>query len=57
MKKLKWLLIILCSSVAMISCKDEKQTKAEKAIVDYEMYVDSLNNIANTEISEDWDSI
>jgi hypothetical protein len=57
MKKLKWLLIIICSSIVMISCKDEKQTKAEKAVVDYELYVDSLNNVASTEISEDWDSI
>lgn len=57
MKKLKCLLIIICSSIVMISCKNEKQLKAEKAIVDYELYVDSLNNVANTEIKEDWDSI
>lgn len=57
MKKLKWLFIIICSSIVMISCKNEKQLKAEKAIVDYELYVDSLNNVASTEISEDWDSI
>ena len=57
MKKLKWLLIILCSSVTFISCKNEKQLKAEKAVVDYEMYVDSLNSVAKTELNEDWDSI
>lgn len=57
MKKLKWLLIIICSSIVMISCKDEKQTKAEKAVVDYELYVDSLNSVAKTELTEDWDSI
>ena len=57
MKKLKWFLIILCASVTFISCKSDKQLKAEKAVTDYEMYVDSLNNVANTEINEDWDSI
>lgn len=57
MKKLKWLFIIICSSIVMISCKNEKQLKAEKAVVDYELYVDSLNNVASTEIKEDWDSI
>ena len=57
MKNLKFLLITLASGVALISCKDEKQTNAEKEVVAYEMYVDSLNNVALSDLKTNWDSI
>jgi hypothetical protein len=53
MKNFKILLITLATGVALLSCKNEKQTNAEKEVVAYETYVDSLNNIMIT----DWDSI
>jgi len=57
MKNLKFLLITLASGVALISCKDEKQTNAEKEVAAYEMYVDSINNVAVTDLKSDWNSI
>lgn len=57
MKNLKFLLITLASGVALISCKDEKLTNAEKEVVAYEMYVDSLNNVALSDLKTNWDSI
>jgi hypothetical protein len=57
MKKVKMLLIVVGSGIAMISCHDEKQTKAENLVVAYEQYVDSLNAVAAKDVKEDWDSI
>jgi len=57
MKNLKFLLITLLSGVALTSCKNEKQTNAEKEVAAYQMYVDSLNNVALTDLEADWDSI
>lgn len=57
MKKLKFLLVILFAGSTFISCKNEKQTNAERAVVDYEMYVDSLNKVTTADIGENWDSI
>lgn len=57
MKNLKFLLITLASGVALISCKDEKLTNAEKEVVAYEMYVDSLNNVALSDMKTNWDSV
>lgn len=57
MKNFKILLITLATGVALLSCKNEKQTYAEKEVVAYETYVDSLNNIMITDLKTDWDSI
>jgi len=57
MKNSKFLLISVLSGLALISCKTEKQNQAEKAVADYEIYVDSINNIALAELSVNWDSI
>lgn len=57
MKNLKFLLITLLSGVALISCKNEKQTNAEKEVAAYEKYVDSINDIAVTDLQTNWDSI
>ena len=57
MKNFKILLITLATGVALLSCKNEKQTNAEKEVVAYETYVDSLNNIMITDLKTDWDSI
>jgi hypothetical protein len=57
MKKVKTVLIIVGSGMLMLSCQDEKQTKAEKTVVAYEQYVDSLNSVAKKDLKDDWDSI
>jgi hypothetical protein len=57
MKNLKFLVITLLSGVALLSCKNENQTNAEKAVADYENYVDSINNIAILDIESRWDYI
>jgi hypothetical protein len=57
MKKIKILLITLATGAALISCKNEKQTNAEKEVVAYEMFVDSLNNVAVIDLKTNWDSI
>lgn len=57
MKKLKFLPIAFLSVFALISCKNEKQIQAEKTIADYEMFVDSINNVAAADIQSNWDSI
>jgi hypothetical protein len=57
MKNFKFLLITLLAGAALISCKNEKQTNAEKAVADYEMYVDSINNVTITDLKTEWDSI
>jgi hypothetical protein len=57
MKNFKILLITLATGVTLLSCKNEKQTNAEKEVVAYETYVDSLNNIMITDLKTDWDSI
>jgi hypothetical protein len=57
MKKVKTVLIIVGSGMLMLSCQDEKQTKAEKIVVAYEQYVDSLNSVAKKDLKDDWDSI
>lgn len=57
MKNLKFLLIAVLSVFTLISCKNEKETYAEKAVADYEMFVDSINNVAVADLKTDWDSI
>jgi hypothetical protein len=57
MKNLKFLLITFLSGIALQSCKNENQTNAEKAVADYENYVDSINNIAIVDIESKWDYI
>jgi hypothetical protein len=57
MKKVKMLLLVVGSGIALLSCHDEKQTKAEKTVVAYEQYVDSLNSVAKKDLKDDWDSI
>jgi hypothetical protein len=57
MKNFKILLITLATGVALLSCKNEKQTNAEKEVVAYEMFVDSLNNVAIIDLKTNWDSI
>ena len=57
MKNFKFLLIAVLSVFTLISCKNEKQTQAEKAVADYEMFVDSINNVNAADLKSDWDSI
>ena len=39
------------------SCKDEKQVEAEKTVNNYVVYVDSLGNVAPTDVEANWDAI
>ncbi len=57
MKNLKFLVITLLSGFTLLSCKNENQTNAEKAVADYENYVDSINNLAILDIESRWDYI
>jgi hypothetical protein len=57
MKNLKFLVITLLSGVALLSCKNENQTNAEKAVADYENYVDSINNIALSDMESNWEYV
>ena len=57
MKNLKFLLITFLSGIALLSCKNEKQTNAEKVVADYENYIDSINNLALLDIESRWDYI
>jgi len=57
MKNFKFLLITVLSGFTLISCKNEKQTQAEKAVADYEMFVDSINNVNAADLRADWDSV
>jgi len=58
MKNFKFLLIAVLSGFTLISCKNEKQTQAaEKAVADYEMFVDSINNVNAADLKSDWDRV
>lgn len=57
MKKLKLPILIIILGIITVSCKTDKETKAEKAITDYQVYVDSINELTTTESKLNWDSI
>jgi len=57
MKKLKLPILIILLGIVTVSCKTDKETKAEKAITDYQVYVDSINELTTTESKLNWDSI
>jgi hypothetical protein len=57
MKNLKFLLIAFLTALGFTSCTNEKQTNAEKAVADYENYVDSISKVTTLDLKTDWDSI
>lgn len=57
MKSTKWLVGIAVIALGFTSCKDEKETKAEKAVDNYVVYVDSVEKIAVEDAQKNWDGI
>jgi hypothetical protein len=57
MKSRKLLLGVALIALGFASCKDEKETQAEKTVDTYVMYVDSLGNIAAEDARGNWQAI
>lgn len=57
MKSRKLLLGIALIALAFTSCKDEKETQAQKTVDTYVVYVDSLGNVAATDAKTNWQAI
>ncbi|WP_348798699.1 DUF6565 domain-containing protein [Flavobacterium adhaerens] len=57
MKNIKTTLVAIAIVLAFASCKDEKQEKAQKAIDKYKTYIDSVSNVAQDELTENWEKI
>ena len=43
--------------LVITSCKDEKQAQAEKTVNNYVVYVDSLENVSETDAKANWEDI
>lgn len=52
--KMGALLIVI---LGLTSCKDEKETQAEKTVDTYVMYIDSLENVSVADAKENWETI
>ncbi|HEU0137330.1 MAG TPA: hypothetical protein VFQ50_08570 [Flavobacterium sp.] len=57
MKSTSLLLGIAVIAAGFTSCKDEKETNAEKTVDSYVTYVDSLGNVASADAKQNWESI
>lgn len=57
MKNTKLFLGIALVALVFVSCKDEKETQAQKNIDTYVVYVDSLDNVDVMEAKENWSAI
>ena len=57
MKKIKLTFVLLSTAIVFISCKDEKQEKAQKSLDVYAHYVDSVSAITGEEANENWEVI
>lgn len=57
MKTTKLLLGMALITLGFSSCKDEKETQAEKSVETYVVYVDSLGAIDSEDAKENWQSI
>jgi hypothetical protein len=57
MKSRKLLLGVALIALGFVSCKDEKETQAEKTVDTYVIYVDSLGNIAAEDARGNWQEI
>jgi len=57
MKSRKLLLGIALIALAFTSCKDEKETQAQKTVDTYVVYVDSLGNVAAADAKTNWEAI
>ncbi|WP_269684151.1 hypothetical protein [Flavobacterium lacustre] len=57
MKNTKLFLGIALVALGFASCKDEKETEAQKTVDTYVMYVDSLGNVASLDAKGNWQAI
>lgn len=57
MKKVQVLLGVAILAAAFTSCKSEEEKMAEKSFDRYEKYIDSVNNVTETEALNNWQAI
>lgn len=57
MKTRNLILAMAVVALGFTSCKDEKQTQAEKSVNTYVVYVDSLGNVAESDAKANWEAI
>ena len=57
MKSTKWLLGVAIVALGFTSCKNEKETQAEKAVDKYVVFVDSVEKVAVDDAQKNWDGI
>ena len=55
--KTKQLLGIAVIALVFTSCKDEKETNAQKAVDSYVMYVDSVKSVTAENLENNWDQV
>ncbi len=55
--KSKVVLLGLCVATGLMSCKSEEETRAEKTVESYTVYVDSLGNVAEADARANWSAI
>lgn len=49
--------VLLTVILGLTSCKDEKETQAEKTVDTYVMYVDSVENVSAADAKANWEAI
>lgn len=57
MKNAKLFLVMALVALGFSSCKDEKETQAQKIVDTYVMYVDSLGNVSSLDAEGNWEDI
>lgn len=57
MKTLKSTLVIIAVAVLFVACNDGKKEVAQKQVDSYEVYIDSVSNVASEKAVENWDKI
>lgn len=57
MKNLKIIITFIVLATIFGSCKDENQEMSKKSVTSFQRYVDSVSNVAQTEVTKNWDSI
>lgn len=57
MKKVQLLASVAIIAASFTSCKSEDEKRAEKSFDRYEKYVDSVNNVAESEALSNWQAI
>ena len=57
MKSTHLLLGMAIIALGLTSCKDEKETQAEKTVETYVVYVDSLGKVENADAKQNWEAI